>query len=70
LPLRQAIPPVEPMQITFATAQAALDYREANGGWVAVAEQCSNGFWFDASIFTASAVMKHPVLTGKTAKLY
>jgi hypothetical protein len=70
MPLIKAVPPVEPIQTTFATAQEAFDYRETNGGWVAVSDQCSNGFWFSPDHFTATTVMMHPVLSGKSATLY
>lgn len=67
--MKKAILPVDAIQITFATAQGALTYKAANGGWVFVADQCCNGFWFAAEYFTASAAMTHPVLRGKTGKL-
>ena len=67
--MKKAIPPVDAIQITFATAQGALTYKAANGGWVFFAYQCCNGFWFAAEYFTASAAMTHPVLRGKTGKL-
>ena len=66
---RTAIPPFAPIQITFPTAQDALAYKETNGGWVFIADQCSNGFWFDAESFTASTAMLHPVIRGKSGKL-
>jgi len=67
--MKKAIPPVDAIQITFATAQGALTYKATNGGWVFVADQCCNGFWFAAEYFTASAAMTHPVLRGKNGKL-
>lgn len=67
--MKKAVPPVDPIQITFATAQDALSYKADNGGWVFVADQCSNGFWFAAEYFTASTAMTHPVLHGKSGKL-
>ena len=67
--LQKAIPPVDAIQITLPTAQDALAYQALNGGWVFVADQCSNGFWFNAKHFTAGAVMRHTVLSGKSGKL-
>ena len=67
--MKNAVQPVDPIHITFATAQGALSYKANRGGWVFVADNCQNGFWFAAEHFTPSAIMTHPVLRGKNGKL-
>jgi hypothetical protein len=67
--VRNRIQTVDPIQITFATAQGALSCKANRGGWVFVADNCPNGFWFAAEYFTPSAIMTHPVLRGKNGEL-
>lgn len=60
---QKAIPEQKPLYIGFASARAALDYREGKGGWVFVPENAAGAVWFDP-YFTASAVMRHPAAKG------
>jgi hypothetical protein len=60
----RAIPEQPIMLAQFATAQSALDYRAANGGWVYIREDASNALWFDAAYFTPSAIFRHPAASG------
>jgi len=62
--LRQAIPPVSPSYIGFASAAAAMAHREAAGGWIFIPNDSAGAIWFDAAIFTASRAMVHPAAKG------
>lgn len=63
--MRKAIPAQDPMYIGFASACAALDYKENGaGGWVFVPNNSAGAVWFDGAYFTASAIMLHPAAKG------
>jgi hypothetical protein len=66
---KRAIPEQTPLLMVFATAQAALAHKAAAGGWVFVPDDFSNSTWFDAAVFTASHIMRHPMTAGKNGRL-
>tara|TARA_R110000737_G_scaffold239142_2_gene251179 strand:- start:5312 stop:5563 length:252 start_codon:yes stop_codon:yes gene_type:complete len=60
------------MMMQFSTSEAALRHRnrKGTGGWVFVDDKYSNSWWFSATHYTASTVMTHPVIRGRSGKLY
>ncbi len=63
--MRKAIPAQDPLYIGFASACAALAYKENGaGGWVFVPDERAGAIWFDGSYFTVGAVMRHHAANG------
>lgn len=62
--MQKAISEQKPMYIGFASAAAALAHREGAGGWIFVPDNAAGGIWFDGSIFTPSAILRHPAANG------
>lgn len=60
----RAIPEQSPLYIGFASAAAAMAYKQGAGGWIFVPDNAAGAVWFDAAYFTAGAVMRHPAAKG------
>jgi len=52
----------------FETLHDAAIYRRNHGGWLFVTDR-SSAYWFDASIYTPTAIMLHRLCKGLSGDL-
>lgn len=53
----------------FESLRDAAIYRKNHGGWLFVTDRVE-AFWFDAAVYTPTAIMLHPLTRGKTGTLH
>jgi len=65
----KSIPEQKPILARFADFPSAFSHKSAFGGWLFVSDFAAGAVWFDASAFTATGVMLHPIVRGQSGKL-